>query len=389
MSQAANENTGTFASSESGEPVRAWRIAFKVTNLSYDFSRYDEIDINPEEYTFFEPDVFAGNNRFYDLCRKKGFYSKFHKDFVQTYFFSLFANTPFPCNVFAFVEEVIMHGRDFVHPPHRLTIDSSSIKDRKHRAKAQKKGTVNVDPDFEIYYMETPHITTAKGSDVSIFVALSSMYMRGSPRQRGESFFKHNAFCCLSDGRGMTFIKDGSFAGLVPNLPSASTLLPLILLTSRALGYKYCLRNINKLLGRQLSEKFRRSEKLMRQGRRNIRSLSFLYYSVEYFLTQSFLVSAVNHQNALAHELFREIIVRMDIPREYQSVKEQMTPLNHIINQLTSHEILKGQVSIRFAIVALGFFMVLVVVVVSVILGIEPLVRLLNNLGILPENLLK
>lgn len=370
--------------------IKAWRIAFKVTSLSYDFSQYDEIDINSEDYLLFEPEVFGGNNKFYDLCRIKGRYKQFHEDFAQTYFFKLFANTPFPCNIFVFIEEVLIAQGQFVKAPHSLTVDTRNLKSKKQSFFGKNKApkATKVDPDYEIFFINSPQLSVEKGSLNDQFLAISARYLRSSPLQRGYNLFKHHAFSCFLDGKGMSFIKQQGFLGLVPNLTSANTILPLVLLVSRALGYKYCLRKINKLLGHQLSAKFRQSEKLYRNGKKHLKSLSFLYYSVEYFLTQSFLVSSINHKNALAQELFKEVITHFDIPREYGAIKEQMQPLNQLIAQLTSHEILKGQWSLRFAIVGLGFFMVVIVVIVSVILGIEPLIGLLNDLGILPENLL-
>lgn len=390
MSQEQSSNTSPKTNTQDLKEIRAWRFAFKVTSLNYDFSSYDEIDINSEEYVFFEPEVFGGNNKFYDLCRIKGRYKQFHTDFAQAYFFKLFANTPFPCNVFVFIEEVSFSQGEFIKEPHSLTVDSRNIKTKKHSffGKSQASKVTKVEPDYEIFFINSSKLSVESGSLNDQFLSLSSRYLRSSPLQRGNNLLKHHAFSCYLDGKGMSFIKQQGFLGLVPNLNGATTILPLVLLVSRALGYKYCLRKINKLLGNQLSAKFRQSEKLYRNGKKHLKSLSFLYYSVEYFLTQSFLVSSVNHKNALAHELFKEIIAHFDIPREYGAIKEQMKPLNQLIGQLTSHEILKGQWSLRFAIVGLGFFMVLVVVIVSVILGVEPLVRLLNNLGILPENFL-
>lgn len=390
MAKAERTDPNSDNSSAAATTARAWRIAFKVTSLNYDFSAYDEVDINSDDYCFFEPEVFAGNNKFYDLCRKRGRYIRFHEDFAQTYFFELFGNTPFPCNLFIFVEELTIKNGKFIDEPKQLTVDSSNVKkSKKFWHSKSNKHSVQVDPDYEIFYINSPSLTTSQGSFNDLFLSLSSYYLRASPLQRGSNLFKHHAFACYLDGKGMSFIKQRGFLGLVPNLPNASTILPLILLVSRALGYKYCLRKINKLLGHQLSEKFRQSHKLYRKGQRHLKSLSFLYYSVEYFLTQSFLVSSINHKNSLSQELFREIIGHLDIPREYGAIKEQLEPLNQLIAQLTSQEILKGQGSLRFAIVALGFFMVLVVVIVSAILGVEPMLRMLNELGILPENFLK
>lgn len=109
--------------------IKAWRIAFKVTDATYNFFSYDQLDLGGADYDFLEDEVLTGNT-FYDLCRIKGNYKPYHKDFIQTYFCSLFKNTPFPCNIFVFIEEITMNNGNMVNEPHelRMSADKSSRK---------------------------------------------------------------------------------------------------------------------------------------------------------------------------------------------------------------------------------------------------------------------
>ena len=375
-----------------------WRIAFKVTDEAYDFSRYDQIAIAAEEYDLFSPEIFTGCT-FYDLCRIKGHYHRFHEDFVQIYYLQLFADTPFPCNVFVFVEEVAMEQGHFAAEPQPLYILSAPKELKRHIAALAKNKTrkaktpKNVDlktiaPDYEIFYCNTPNLIGTPGSLNDLVLSLCCRYLRGSPQQRGSTFGRAHAFVSVADGRGMVFFKQNGFLGLVPQLPSASTLLPLVLLTGYALGAKHCLRYLNRLIGRTICEKLHNSFSLIKRGKRNLRDLSFLYYSVTFFLNQSLLMDTVSTKNRLSQELYQELLMRLEVKHDYQLVKEQIEPLTTLMTQLRIHEVVKAQSSLRFAIVALGFFMVALVVCVCVILGVEPMVRMLNELGILPEGFL-
>ena len=60
--------------------IKAWRIAFKVTDATYNFSSYDQLDLGGADYDFLEDEVLTGNT-FYDLCRIKGNYKPYHKDY--------------------------------------------------------------------------------------------------------------------------------------------------------------------------------------------------------------------------------------------------------------------------------------------------------------------
>lgn len=369
-----------------------WRIAFKVVTGSYDFRRYDEIDLNPDHYDLFESEIFNGS-KFYDLCRINGRYQRYHKDFVQAYFLRLFTNTPFSCNVFVFVEEVTMVQGRFLQQPKTLTVGADS---KSGRSKSKNKKGKNassslnaVAADYEIFYCDTPGLNIVPGSSNEAILSLCSRYLRAAGDRYGNSMLRSNAFATFSDGRGMVFFKHSDFSGLVPNMPEASTLVPLVLLTGRALGSKFCLHRINHLIGRTVSEKLRNTYSFMRRSKRNLRDLSLLYYSVEHFLTQSYLVSSVSIKNCLAQELLTEILTRLDIPREYSRIKEQLEPLTQLMTQLRMNEIVKAQSSLRFAILALGFLMLAVVVCVSAILGVEPMLRMLNDLGLLPPGFLQ
>lgn len=369
--------------------VRAWRIAFKVTDATYNFSLYDKLELAASDYDFLEDEVLSGNT-FYDLCRVKGQYKPYHEDFIQTYFCSLFKNTPFPCNIFVFIEEVTMNNGNMVNEPHELRI-SAGKQTRKKKA-LKKKSTENTDvvePDYEIFYMDSANLNIDAGSTNDLFLSMVSRFMRGSPVQRGNNLFCHNSFSVFTDGRGMEFIRYKGFVGIVPNLPGATTLVPLVILTSRALGYKHSLRRMNKILASNLGNKLRNSHKLMRSGKRHIKDLSFLLYSVEYFLTQSYMLPGINYKNRLAQDLLSHILVNMDVPRDYSAVKEQLEPLDQLLRQLSTYEMIKAQASIRFAIIALGFIMLFMVIAVSAILGVEPILRLLVNLGLIHPNMLR
>ena len=243
-------------------------------------------------------------------------------------------------------------------------------------------------PDYEIFYCNTPNLVCTPGSVNDLVLALCCRYLRSSPKQRGVTFGRANAFVSVADGKGMVFFKQNGFLGLVPKLPSASTLVPLVLLTGYALGAKHCLRYLNRLIGRTICEKLHNSLSFIKRHKRNLRDLSFLYYSVVFYLNQSLLMGAVSTKNRLAQELYQEIITRLEVKHDYQLVKEQIEPLTTLMTQLRIHEVVKAQGSLRFSILALGFFMVALVVCVCVILGVEPMVNMLTELGILPEGFL-
>ena len=385
----AQRNGSRKVSSPNNGPlpnVKFWRIAFKVTSTSYDFSAYDQIDLAVADCDLFAEEVFNGNV-FYDLCRKNGQYQRYHPDFVQTYYLKLFTNTPFPCSVFVFVEGLALENGLFVRNPHEITMSSTMSKKRRNKNTSLRQITVT--PDYEIFYLESPELNCPPRSRTELFLNACSQFMRGSAAQRGSLFLKPQAFCSLSDGRGMEFIKHASFAGIVPNLTSAPTLVPLMLLVGRALACKHSLSHINNILGAALSAKLRRSERLLRRSRRNLKELSFIYYGIEYFLTQSYLVSSISYKNRIAQELYNEISHRLDLNRDYQHIKEQLEPLTHIMQQLSTHEMVRAQGSIRFAIISLGFIMVVVALITCVILGVEPLLRLLHELGIVPPEILR
>ena len=107
-----------------------------------------------------------------------------------------------------------------------------------------------------------------------------------------------------------------------------------------------------------------------------------MYQQAELFLTQTYLRSHLDYRNRLANDLATELKTRLGIKEDFERIKEQLKPLQQLHTQLSTQEIIKAQGSLRFAIIALGFTMVLAVVAVCVILGVEPMMRLLNQLGI-------
>lgn len=246
-------------------------------------------------------------------------------------------------------------------------------------------------PEYELFYIESPRLSVenGSGSQNDVFLSVTSRYLRQSIKARGVNFSKPGGFNMYADSVGMEFIKFTPYQGIVPNLKSSTTLVPLILMIARAIGYKCSMRRINKVLGNTLSQKLAKSNKLRRRAKKNLKDLNFVYCGVELFLTQSFLVSSISYQNTTAQDIFREVLSRLNVAQDYGRIKEQIEPLNHMLHQLSIAEMIRGQIAIRFSVLALGFFMVVLVVVVSAILGVEPMVRLLNDLGLIPPNLLK
>ncbi len=401
------KNTVSYTSS-GNTAIKFWRIAFKITDLSYDFSKYDPIDLTATGVKLFDDDSLSGNF-FYNLCQRHKVYHQFHPDFVQTYFLSLFRNTPFPCNIFVFIEEVAMDKGTFSpeHSPHQLTMSAANLTEAEKKAQqlrlsrgmgrgtlsakstARARGKKNgkndscpVEPDFEVFYIESPTLSVEAGSVNDLFLSLTSRYLRGSPAQRGTMMLRHHSFACFADSGGMEFIRYIGFRGIVPTMQGPNTLVPLILILGQSLGYKYTLRRINRTLGATLKEKLKLGRRLLWRPRHHLHEINYIYRQVELFLTQSYLISSIDYRNRLALDLAEECYARLGLGREMTLIKEQLQPMQQLMAQLRNQEIIRGQSSLRWTIVVLAVTMLLVVVIVSLILGVEPLMRLLNQLGI-------
>ena len=431
----ANNKSATSSSDSGNEPLRRvkstsnytdplgtvkfWRIAFKVTDLSFDFRRYDLLDTSATGIQLFTDPESLGNT-YYDLCRQNKRYQPFHPDFVQTYFLSLFGQTSFPCNIFVFIEELKMNKGVFVEEPHDLTMSAADLspnekkaqlaalaareeranagrpqeqpsflrrllgtKSNIHRVQFGKNDSCTVAPDFELFYLESPKLNTDAGSVNDLFLSLTSRYLRGSPAQRGVGMLRHHSFVCFTDSCGMEFMRYIGFRGLVPTMRGANTLIPLILLIGEALGYKHSLSRVNELLAKTMKQKLSLGpRRLNARPKYHLRALTAMYQQAELFLTQTYLRSHLDYRNRLANDLANELSTRLSIKEDYERIKEQLKPLQQLQAQLSTQEIIKAQGSLRFAIIALGFTMVLAVVAVCVILGVEPMMRLLNQLGI-------
>ena len=150
----------------------------------------------------------------------------------------------------------------------------------------------------------------------------------------------------------------------------------------QSLGYKYTLRRINRTLGATLKEKLKLGRRLLWRPRHHLHEINYIYRQVELFLTQSYLISSIDYRNRLALDLAEECYARLGLGREMTLIKEQLQPMQQLMAQLRNQEIIRGQSSLRWTIVVLAVTMLLVVVIVSLILGVEPLMRLLNQLGI-------
>ena len=252
-----------------------------------------------------------------------------------------------------------------------------------HRVQFGKNDSCTVAPDFELFYLESPKLNTDAGSVNDLFLSLTSRYLRGSPAQRGVGMLRHHSFVCFTDSCGMEFMRYIGFRGLVPTMRGANTLIPLILLIGEALGYKHSLGRVNELLAKTMKQKLSLGpRRLNARPKYHLRALTAMYQQAELFLTQTYLRSHLDYRNRLANDLATELATRLGIKEDYERIKEQLKPLQQLQAQLSTQEIIKAQGSLRFAIIALGFTMVLAVVAVCVILGVEPMMRLLNQLGI-------
>jgi len=253
------------------------------------------------------------------------------------------------------------------------------------RARGKKNGkndSCPVEPDFEVFYIESPTLSVEAGSVNDLFLSLTSRYLRGSPAQRGTMMLRHHSFACFADSGGMEFIRYIGFRGIVPTMQGPNTLVPLILILGQSLGYKYTLRRINRTLGATLKEKLKLGRRLLWRPRHHLHEINYIYRQVELFLTQSYLISSIDYRNRLALDLAEECYARLGLGREMTLIKEQLQPMQQLMAQLRNQEIIRGQSSLRWTIVVLAVTMLLVVVIVSLILGVEPLMRLLNQLGI-------
>lgn len=406
--------------------TRFWRIAFKITDLSFNFSQYERISpLTTGLQLFTDPENLG--YVFYDLCRRHQQHKAFHPDFTQSYFCSLFRNTSFPCNVFVFIEALDMRQGKFVSPPHNITMSAANLNPQEKKAQlaafaaqeARLNGKRNlppttmwneflkligfdpeemayekkfklsnndqcvITPDFELFYIETPQLSIKSGSDNELFLNLTSQFLRGSSNIHGSALLRPNCFACFTDSRGMEFMRCLGFKGLVPNMTKANTLIPLIMLICEALGYKYSFNRINRMLAQTMKQKLLLgTRRLRRRPKHHINSMSAVYQQVELYLTQTYLRTHLDYHNRLALDLHKTLMVSLEINEDYHRINAQLQPMQQLIQQLSTQEIIKAQGSLRFAIIALGFTMVLAVVAVCLILGIEPMVQLFNELGI-------
>lgn len=357
--------------------LKIYRITFKINNEKFNFKQYDLLPLQADKHQLFDLDILMCSSLF-DLCRIKGRYKRYHDDFIQSYFFRLFDKTQFPIGMFVFIEELSIKKGDFETPPKQITAISS---------KSNKIKTVR--PDYEIYYLESPNLDFKNNRLNSFFLNLSAQYLRGNHMRRGKPFVKENAFACFHDNYGMTFIVSQEYKGLVPSLTSAPNLLPLSLLVGMNLGYKHNFLRLNHLLSNHMCTVFGNPMKLERRYKRNIKELSIVYNNILFFLNRTYFSNQVNIYNRDCYDLFQDIAKNMEVSSYYLKIKEQIAPIIVIINQLNNKAIMSTQSSIRFAILSLAFIILAATVAVSVILGVEPMLRLLYELGLVPPNMLR
>lgn len=383
----------TTANQSDNSELKFWRIAFKLSFERYNFSKFDTIKLPRSQGSLFEPDVFT-HNAFYDLCRIKGQYSRYHPDFAQTYFFELFSDTEYPCNVFVFIEELTMKNGEFVTPPHQLTINHRSAKnDSAVLGKLTSKSSSNskideTTADFEMFYVETPNLQITPQTLPGQCLALTSSFMRGSPLLNGRALIKPRAFACYVDAQGMTLFKFTGFRGLVPQLKSSNTLLPMILMLGFALGLKQSLVRVNRSLVIYLSNRLNSETGLNWRPSKYSKIFTTLYRKIQIFATRSYLSNLIDYKNPMCADLFHELVTIFGIPLDYTKLQEQLKVVNQLVHQMETKLLLKSQRHIRMAIFLLGLSIVIAAGVVSTILGIEPMIRLLIDLGILSPDMI-
>lgn len=383
----SQQNANTSENTE----LRFWRAAFKLSFDRYNFSKFDKLKF-PEHVALFEKDVF-NHCSFYDLCRVKGQYSRYHPDFTQTYFLEMFSKTDYPCSVFIFIEEVTMQNGQFTTPPHQLTISKVAAK---NLAKATGKNLfkdinskiAETPSDYELFYIETPSLQLNLQSLTGQCLALTSHFIRGSRMQPGKPLLKPLAFSCHADGQGMTFFKFTSYRGLAPGLKSSNTLLPLVLMIGLNLGLKQSVVRINRALVIYMSNRLKSETGLNWRPGKYARIFTSLYRRTQAFASCSYLSNQIDFRNPVCGELFNDLGNMFGLPKDYSRLQDQMGILSHMIQQMETKIMLKSQRHIRMAIFLLGLSIVVSAVIVCTVLGIEPMVRLLVDLGILPADML-
>lgn len=379
------------ASSANQTDFKFWRVAFKLSFDEYNFSKFDEIKLPRTQGALFESDVLA-HNTFYDLCHIKGKYARYHPDFSQTYFLQLFSDTDYPCNVFVFAEEVSMQEGDFAEAPHVLTISRKAARSNaqatgKISSRSTKQPNINETlSDFEMFYIETDDLKLAAGTPNGQCLALTSRFIRGGKQFNGRPLIKPHAFACYVDTQGMTLFKASNYLGLVPQMQKSNTMLPMILLVGMSLGIKGNLVRINRSLVSYLSKRLNSEMGLNWRPGKYSKVFTSIYRQIQKFSACSYLSNIVDFKNGICSDIYNELSNMFALPREYNKLKEQLEVLNQLARQMESKLLLKSQRHIRMAIFLLGLSIVIAAAVVSTILGIEPMLRLLMDLGILsPE----
>lgn len=374
--------------------LKFWRVAFKLSFDSYNFAKYDTIKIPMHQGALFETDVLA-HNTFYDLCHVNGKYSRYHPDFSQTYFLQLFENSDYPCNVFVFVEEVSMAESKFALAPHALTISRKAARSNSKatgRISSRSTDQSNLDEtlsDFEMFYVETPNLQVTPTNSNGQILALTSHFIRGSHHFNGRPLVKNHAFACYVDTQGMTLFKEDSYRGLVPFMQKSNTMLPMILMVGMNLGLKGNLVRINRSLVTYLSNRLNSELGLNWRPGKYSKIFVSLYRQIQRFATCSYLSNMVDFRNSVCSDIFNELSNMFALHREFNKLKEQLAVVNQLASQMESKLLLKSQRHIRMAVFLLGLSMVIAAAVVSTILGIEPMLRMLMDLGLLSPEVVK
>lgn len=386
-----SDNTQHNGAQTEPNVLKFWRVAFKINFERYNFSKYDQLTASTLN-GLFEPEIFK-HHKIYDLCRIHNKYKRYHPDFVQTYFLDLFKDTNYPCSIFIFIEEVSMQKGNFVQEPHPLTINHRSAQKLaqdtgKVSSKSLNSKIDEIKADYEMFYIETPHLQLTTTSLTGQCLALTSNFIRGTKSQTGKALLKPLAYACYADSQGMTFFKFTGFRGLMPKLKPSSTLLPVVLLIGMTLGFKQSVLRLNRSLVTFMSKNMKANMGLKWLPGRYLKLFTNMYRQLQQFAACSYLSNITDYKNAPCHELFNELNTCFGLSQDYIRLQDHVKVLSQMIQQMETKLILKSQRHIRMAIFLLGLSIVVSAGIVCTILGIEPMIRLLVDLGILPADML-
>lgn len=358
---------------ESNTAAICYRAVFRVSDAAFPFSGYDEIKI-PKDNTMLSDSVLR-NCSFRDLCRKKSSYKRYHPDFIQTYYIDMFPKSISPCGVFIFLEKLSVSAGSFSKKPTELV----SAEGRKHFSRGS---------DYEIFYSESTGTDLKQSRTMQEFCKAACTFLKGGAVLPGKSTVKDAGFFMAADSGCMIFVKNRSFPGFVPDLSPADTLLPLLLITGLSLGQQYSLRKLSRRLSAVLNANLHKNFTMGIFTGRYVRFFTKEYRNTACFLGETCLSGTAGFHNRNCMGLQCETEKLMMLQSEYEKIREKLEVINVTVRNLENKALLKSQSYTRWSVFFMGLSIVIAATAVSVILGAEPLIRLLIELGFVPDGFL-